>query len=77
MKRKKKLGVWLSVLGGCAVLAAYGGFYAWGIQALGLPKWVLLAVGGILGAAAVVLLAAAWVRMKEINGGEEDDLSQY
>ena len=31
----------------------------------------------VLLAAAVLVIAAALVRIREINGGEEDDLSQY
>ena len=74
---KKKWGVWLSVAGVLAVLAAYGFFYAWAVRALCLPGWVLPVIGLILAAVAVVILAAARSRIKEINGGEEDDLSQY
>ena len=34
-------------------------------------------LAALLLAAALVLIGVAWSRIREINGGEEDDLSQY
>ena len=34
-------------------------------------------MAGLLLAAAILIIAAALVRLREIKGGEEDDLSQY
>ena len=73
---KKKAGVWLSVIAVLIPLA---------LQAAGV-LWVRHWLGGgplfwglalVLLAAAVLVIAAALARIREINGGEEDDLSQY
>ena len=61
--RGKKVGVWLSVL--VVLVHTFGGHPLF---------WVLAA---LLLAAALVLIGAARSRIREINGGEEDDLSQY
>lgn len=76
--RKKKLGVWLSVLGVLAILGLEAAVYA-AVCALALPVTlpVLLLLEGILLAVGIGVLLAARARIKEINGGEEDDLSQY
>ncbi len=75
-RSKKKLGVWLSVAGVLLVLAVYGGIYA-ALYALPIPLPAFLLLEGIVIASGVGVLVAAWYRIKEINGGEEDDLSQY
>lgn len=73
---KKKMGVWLSVLAVLIPLVVQiaGTLLAWTRWGLAPLFWgaalVLLAV-------AVLVMAAALVRIREINGGEEDDLSQY
>lgn len=75
-RSKKKLGVWLSVAGVLLVLAVYGGIYAAAFTPpVPLPAFLLLE--GIVFASGLGVLVAAWFRIKEINGGEEDDLSQY
>lgn len=76
--RKKKLGVWLSVLGVLAILGLEAAVYA-AVCSLALPVTlpVLLLLEGILLAVGIGVLLAARARIKEINGGEEDDLSQY
>ena len=38
---------------------------------------ILLVLEGFVFAGGLGVLIAAWYRIKEINGGEEDDLSQY
>lgn len=77
-RRKKKLGVWLSVLGVLAILGLEAAVYA-AVCSLALPVTlpVLLLLEGILLAVGIGVLLAARARIKEINGGEEDDLSQY
>ena len=73
---KKKLGVWLSVAGILLVLAVYGGVYAVTFT-LPMPLPMFLLLEGFVFAGGLGVLIAAWYRIKEINGGEEDDLSQY
>lgn len=75
--QKKKAGVWLSVLAVLLLLAGYAVFYLRVQQELGVPLSILLIPGLLLLAIAIGLLLAARSRVKEINGGEEDDLSQY
>ena len=72
----KKAGVWLSVLAVLVPLAVQmlGVYWAWAVMGL-TPLFVVLAI--ILLAAAVAVIVAALSRIREINGGEEDDLSQY
>ena len=73
---KKKAGVWLSVIAVLIPLAlqAASVFGMW--RVLGVtPLFVGLSL--VLLAAAVLVIAAALVRIREINGGEEDDLSKY
>ena len=73
---KEKMGVWLSVLAVLIPLAVQiaGMLLAWTRWGLTPLFWgatlVLLAV-------AALVIGAALVRIREINGGEEDDLSQY
>ena len=74
--RGKKVGVWLSVLVVLVPLALQGAGVAWAWHTFGGHTlfWVIAA---LLLAAALVLIGVAWSRIREINGGEEDDLSQY
>ena len=67
--RGKKVGVWLSVAAVLAPLAVQIAGVAW--------IWTLLGSHPLLTAAAVAVIVAACARIREINGGEEDDLSQY
>ena len=74
--RGKKVGVWLSVAAGLAPLAVQIAGVAWIWTLLGShPLFWVLAL--LLTAAAVAVIVAACARIREINGGEEDDLSQY
>ena len=77
-RRKKKTGVWLSVIGVLVILALEAAVYA-AVYCFVLPVVlpVLLLAEGVLLAAGIGVLLAARARIKEINGGEEDDLSQY
>ena len=74
--RGKKVGVWLSVLIVLVPLALQGAGVAWAWHTFGGHPlfWILAA---LLLAAALFLIGAARSRIREINGGEEDDLSQY
>ena len=73
--RGKKVGVWLSVAAVLAPLAVQIAGVAWIWTLLGSHPlfWVL----ALLLTAAVAVIVAACARIREINGGEEDDLSQY
>ena len=73
---KKKAGVWLSVLAVLLPLAlqASGVLRAWTRWGMTPLFW---GIALVLLAVAVLVIAAALVRIREINGGEEDDLSQY
>ena len=75
-RRKKKAGVWLSVLAVLLplVLQAVGVLAAWTHWGMTPLFW---GIALVLLAVAVLVIAAALVRIREINGGEEDDLSQY
>ena len=74
--RGKKVGVWLSVAAVLAPLAVQIAGVAWIWTLLGShPLFWVLAL--LLTAAAVAVIVAACARIREINGGEEDDLSQY
>ncbi|MDY3014678.1 MAG: hypothetical protein SOR61_05740 [Evtepia sp.] len=77
IRQKKKAGVWLSVLAVLLLVAGYAVFSFRVQQGLGIPLFLLLIPGIFLLAGAAGILLAARSRMKEINGGEEDDLSQY
>lgn len=76
-RRGKKLGVWLSVIGVVALLGAHALLYGWTHWMFGLPRPVFLGLEGVLIASAVAVFIAARARIREINGGEENDLSQY
>ena len=71
--RGKKVGVWLSVLVVLVPLALQGAGVAWAWHTFGGHPlfWILAA---LLLAAALFLIGAARSRIREINGGEEDDL---
>lgn len=73
---KKKTGVWLSVLAVLLPLAlqAFGVLRAWKHWG---PTPLFWGFALVLLAAALLVIGAALVRIREINGGEEDDLSQY
>ena len=74
--RGKKVGVWLSVAAVLAPLAVQIAGVAWIWTLLGShPLFWVLAL--LLTAAAVAVIVAACARIREINGGEEDGLSQY
>ena len=75
-RRGKKVGVWLSVAAVLVPLAVQiaGVFWIWTLLGSHPLFWVLAL---LLTAAAVGVIVAAWSRIREINGGEEDDLSQY
>lgn len=74
--RGKKVGVWLSVLAVLIPLAIQAAGVCWAWRILGLTP-LFFGVTLVLLAAAITVIAAAIVRIREINGGEEDDLSQY
>lgn len=74
--RGKKVGVWLSVAAVLAPLAVQIAGVVWIWTLLGShPLFWVLAL--LLTAAAVAVIVAACARIREINGREEDDLSQY
>ena len=75
-RRGKKAGVCLSVVAVLIPLALQlaGVVLIRRFLGLGPLFWVL---AGVMLAAAVAVIVAALYRIHEINGGEEDDLSQY
>ncbi|MCI5689629.1 MAG: hypothetical protein MR286_01845 [Clostridiales bacterium] len=73
---KKTAGVVLSVLAVLLPLALQGAAVLWAWRRLGMTP-LFWGLAGLLLAAAILIIAAALVRLREIKGGEEDDLSQY
>lgn len=74
----KKLGAWLSALVVAALMGAYALFVVFilviepDLFLTPLALWLLIPLAGIIG-----LLLALRQRLKEIDGGEEDDAAQY
>ena len=56
-----------------AILAGYGTIYFM----IDLPIWAQLLLASILAALAVAMVCILVGRIREIKGGEEDDLSNY
>ena len=56
-----------------AILAGYGTIYSM----IDLPIWAQLLLASILAALAVSMVCVLIGRIREIKGGEEDDLSNY
>ncbi|NCB50625.1 MAG: MerR family transcriptional regulator [Clostridia bacterium] len=78
LDRKKEItGVWLSVAGFALLFLAIAGFFLWGFIRDPAPLWVLIIFEAAMILPAIGVLIAGFTRIKEINGGEEDDLSQY
>ena len=76
--RKKEIaGVWLSVVGFSLVFLAMAGYFLWAFSHEPAPLWVLIVFEAALILPAIGVFIAGYSRIKEINGGEEDDLSQY
>lgn len=76
IRKKKKVGVWFSVLAVFVplIIQITGVLWAW--ETLGMtPLFLVMSI--LLLAIGIGVIAAAWKRIHEINGGEEDDLSQY
>lgn len=75
--KKKKNGVWLSVIGFAIVILGFGGLFFFILVKTSMPWWlfVVIEVMFILPAAGVFI--AGYCRIKEINGGEENDISKY
>lgn len=72
-KRKKKRAVWLVVIILMLILVPQALFNGW--IAVHVPfYWV---VDAVILLVVIGLILAARSRIKEIEGGEEDDLSQY
>ena len=77
-KGKKKLGAWLSALITASLMGAYALFVAlvlWIEPDMFLTGvWLFLLA---LLAVVVGVLVALWQRLKEIDGGEEDEAAKY
>ena len=71
--RKKKRSVWLVVIILVLIMVPQALFYGW----ISVYVPIFWAADLVILAAAVGLIFAARSRIKEIEGGEEDDLSQY
>ena len=77
-KGKKKLGAWLSALITASLMGAYALFVAlvlWIEPDMFLTGvWLFLLA---LLAVVVGVLVALWQRLKDIDGGEEDEAAKY
>ncbi len=75
---KKKMGAWLSALIAAAIMGAYALFILlmlWiepDMFLTGLALWLLIPLAAIAG-----VLAALRLRLREIDGGEEDEAAKY
>ena len=76
---KKKMGAWLSAIVAALLLGGYGLFVlvAMALEpdlflVLPLLLWVLIPLLAVAG-----VFAALWLRLREIDGGEEDEASKY
>lgn len=76
VRGKKKIGVWLSALAVLVPLIFQSAGVLWAWHTLGSTP-LFWGLSALLLAAAIGVIVAAWSRIHEINGGEEDDLSQY
>lgn len=76
-RRKEITGVWLSVVGFAMIFLAMAGLFWWGFSHEPTPLWVLIVFEAVMILPAIGVFIAGYSRIKEINGGEEDDLSQY
>ena len=71
--RKKMVAPVIITILFLAILAGYGIVYFM----IGLPIWAQLLLATILAALAVAMIYVLVGRIREIKGGEEDDLSNY
>ena len=75
---KKKMGAWLSALAVAAIAGAYALFILLMLRIepdmflTGLALWLLIPLAAIAG-----VLAALRLRLREIDGGEEDEAAKY
>ena len=76
---KKKMGAWLSAIAAAVFLGGYG-LFVFVVLALEpdlflvlpLLLWVLIPLLAVM-----AVFAALWLRLREIDGGEEDEASKY
>ncbi|MBQ9618693.1 MAG: hypothetical protein IJR48_10035 [Oscillibacter sp.] len=78
-RSKKKMGAWLSAIVAAVLLGGYGLFVLVALAlepdlflVLPLLLWVLIPLLAVAG-----VFAALWLRLREIDGGEEDEASKY
>lgn len=74
---KEITGVWLSAAGFALLFIAGAGLFWWANAAQPAPLGVFVFFEAALILPAIGVFIAGFQRIKEINGGEEDDLSQY
>jgi DNA-binding transcriptional MerR regulator len=78
LDRKKEItGVWLSAAGFALLFIAGAGLFWWANAAAPAPPGIFIVFEAALILPAIGVFIAGFQRIKEINGGEEDDLSQY
>lgn len=78
LDRKREItGVWMSAVGFALLLLAGAGLLWWGFTRDPAPPWVVIVFEAGLILPAIGVFLAGFQRIKEIKGGEEDDLSQY
>ncbi len=75
--KKKIKGVWLAVSCFAAVLLALAAYMLWLLIALSIPVGIWIFIELLLVSSAVGVFIAGLSRVKEIRGGEEDDISKY
>lgn len=75
--KKKIRAVWLAAVGFALVMLALAVLIWWANDAEPLPLWGFLLMEAFFVVPAVGVFIAGHDRVKEIKGGEEDDLSNY
>ena len=79
--KKKKVGALIAAIVVCLIVVIYAAFYVAGILISGmsgsLPTIILIIIGVLALAVIGGCIAALIQRFKEIEGGEEDEASQY
>lgn len=75
--KKKIRAVWFAAIGFALVMLALAALIWWANDSDPLPVWGFLLMEGFFVVPAIGVFIAGIDRVKEIKGGEEDDLSNY
>ena len=76
-RKKEKRGVWFSAAGFALLMIAFAVLFIWAELEDPIPLWAFAIIESLLVIPAIGVFVAGYHRIREINGGEEDDLSQY